>query len=197
MSSHGRDSGFNPSSPHSSSAKADSYKHEGTPDTRFTTFSPEGDGSVRSTKYFGTTLVSASDPQPNRFPGKPSTSVFDRTPGSQNTDKDPFIATHSTASTSRDPRLSATANDFQPFSLTSNSTNSSATGQISDLNHLLGPHHHGFPQNADRYSSDKGLSRYIVVETCPHVEDLEERHSKSFFNVCPYLLFRPCMTLPS
>lgn len=106
-----RESVFNPSSPRSSTGNADSYKNEGTPDTRLTAFSPE-EGSARSSKYYSSLSLTASDPQPSRFPGK---TVPNFRPSLDQADKDPF--TTSQASVKREQRLSPLASDFQPYSI--------------------------------------------------------------------------------
>ncbi|OIW33953.1 hypothetical protein CONLIGDRAFT_570335 [Coniochaeta ligniaria NRRL 30616] len=104
-----REAAFNPSSPHSSTGNADSYKNEGTPDTRLTAFSPE-EGSARSSKYYNSLTLTASDPQPLRYPGKLVNSFR---PSLAQADKDPFT---SQSSAKRDQRLSPLASDFQPLS---------------------------------------------------------------------------------
>lgn len=107
-----RDTLFNASSPHSSTGNADSYKNEGTPETRLTAFSPE-EGSARSSKYYSALTLTASDPQPLRFPGKPLNAFR---PSLGQAEKDPFITSQSSGK--REQRLSPLASDFQPFSLT-------------------------------------------------------------------------------
>lgn len=179
MSSQARESGFNPSSPHSSSAKADSYKHEGTPDTHLTAFSPD-ENSARSNKLFTSLSLSASDPQPLRFPGKPN-NVFRPTLGLQNADKDPFIAASS--NDKPDQRLSPTANDFQPnFSLSL-----AAQGHEENLTrgtiNSAGPYSPlVVPGIANGFSNGVGLSRYIVLQSS--VQSLTADDANAFFKVC-------------
>jgi hypothetical protein len=104
---------FNPPSPHSSSGGADSYKHEGTPDTRLTAFSPE-EGLTRSAKTVKPLNVGSSSEQPPvRFPVA-TPSVFRSNPIA--VEKDPFV-TSGTASTKSDRKLSATASTFRPISV--------------------------------------------------------------------------------
>ncbi|KAK1962527.1 RNA recognition domain-containing protein 2 [Colletotrichum sublineola] len=104
---HSREAGmFNPSSPHSSTGGAESFK--GTPDTRLTAFSPEG-GSVRSSRL----LKSTSQDSPETTPSRYSTSAFGSVTSSA--EKDPFIAAKSN---SGNQKLSPTASTFQPFSYT-------------------------------------------------------------------------------
>jgi len=110
--SQSRETAFNASSPHSSTGHADSYKNEGTPDTRLTAFSPE-DGSARSSKYYSALTLTSSDPQPLRFPGKPLNTGL--RPSLSQADKDPFTTSH--PSDKREQRLSPLASDFQPLSL--------------------------------------------------------------------------------
>ncbi|KAG7290986.1 hypothetical protein NEMBOFW57_000993 [Staphylotrichum longicolle] len=110
-----RDAAFNPSSPHSSSAGADSYKHEGTPETRLTVFSPD-DGSVRSNKIptaLGLNAPSDRSDHPAHFHhvntieglGNPSAAA----------EKDPFVS--STTVAKGEQKLSPTASAFRPVSV--------------------------------------------------------------------------------
>ncbi|KAK0666174.1 putative meiosis protein [Cercophora samala] len=105
-----RDATFNPSSPHSSSGAADSYKHDGTPDTRLTAFSPD-DGSARSNKlYPGITGLN-----PALFHQKSTEHFGNVAPA---VEKDPFISGDPTPSKSTlDQKLSPTASAFRPLSV--------------------------------------------------------------------------------
>lgn len=95
-----RDHQINPSSPHSSSGGAESFR--GTPDTRLTTFSPN-DGSARSMKPLGPASRSApATPPANSAIEEP------REPASQ-PDKDPFVTSGQAT------QLSPTASAFTPF----------------------------------------------------------------------------------
>ena len=94
-----RDNQFNPSSPHSSSGGADSFK--GTPDTRLTAFSPD-ESSTRSSKLFKNFARSASATPPVRLPVNSYRGTV------SHLDKDPFVSpVHGT-------RLSPTASAFRP-----------------------------------------------------------------------------------
>jgi hypothetical protein len=178
MSSQARESGFNPSSPHSSSAKADSYKHEGTPDTRLTAFSPE-DGSARSNKLYSSLSLSSSAPQPLRFPGK-SNEAFRSAIGQQTSDKDPFIA--SSASSKPDQRLSPTASSFQPFTLTQ-ATQGYGNNLSQGTNNFAGLHHQGQPGPgvAQGLSTGQGLSRYLSLS--PQAQALTSEDVEAFLKV--------------
>ncbi|KAH9906439.1 RNA recognition motif 2-domain-containing protein [Xylariomycetidae sp. FL2044] len=106
-----RDGQFHPTSPHSSSGAAESFK--GTPDTRLTAFSPE-DGSSKSMKAMGTLNSANRGVGPIKFA---VTSPFGRNTGyhQENTvEKDPFVAT-SIPTTKAAPKLSPTASVFSPY----------------------------------------------------------------------------------
>ena len=98
----------NPSSPRSSSAGAESFK--GTPDTRFTAFSPEG-GSSKSSKVLHGLIHSNSATPPAGLPSGSFRSV-----GPAHLDKDPFVTPSNQAGT----RLSPTASAFNSFAGTIN-----------------------------------------------------------------------------
>ncbi|KAI0840640.1 RNA recognition motif 2-domain-containing protein [Hypoxylon sp. FL0890] len=109
-----REGQFNPTSPHSSSGAAESFK--GTPDTRLTTFSPE-DGSVRSTRVLGAISSSAREAGPVEYKlaalqSLGRSSVFYR--GGHHLDKDPFV-TSSESSFKARQKLSPTASVFSPL----------------------------------------------------------------------------------
>lgn len=111
-----RDLSFHPSSPPSEGG-ADSYKHEGTPDTRLTAFSPLEDSSKSSRIFSSLTLnTGKAVAQPVKFEvpsGIHHVSSIDRTPTVR--DKDPFITS---TPEKMHTRLSATASDFHPLSAT-------------------------------------------------------------------------------
>ena len=100
---------FHLSSPHSSSGGADSCKHEGTPDTRLTAFSPD-ESSIKSSKLLNALNLSASKPLPVKFTVEPYRTAA--VPVQQ--DKDPFITI--TPSKKPEQKLSATASTFRPLS---------------------------------------------------------------------------------
>ncbi|KAI1367729.1 RNA recognition motif 2-domain-containing protein [Xylaria arbuscula] len=108
-----REGHFNPTSPHSSSGAADSFK--GTPETRLTTFSPD-DGSATSSKASQSLSVRTQD---NRLVFAPNArgtlelpSPFVR--ANLHSERDPFVSS-SAIGTTRTPKLSPTANVFLPF----------------------------------------------------------------------------------
>ncbi|KAI0127893.1 RNA recognition motif 2-domain-containing protein [Xylariales sp. AK1849] len=111
---------FNPTSPHSSSGVADSFK--GTPDTRLTAFSPE-DGSTKSARAPLSMSVGRRESGPVKFnvasPASlniPTRSSFFR--GSHNADRDPFVSSSNTRfqGTRLGQGLSPTASCFSPLS---------------------------------------------------------------------------------
>ncbi|KAK7409045.1 hypothetical protein QQX98_008806 [Neonectria punicea] len=94
-----RDNHYNPSSPRSSTGRAESFK--GTPDTRLKTFSPD-DGSAKSSKLLKDFSRSTSATPPVRLP------VNSYRGSISHLDKDPFV------SPAHDTRLSPTASAFSP-----------------------------------------------------------------------------------
>lgn len=155
-----RDAVFNPSSPHSSSAGADSYKHEGTPETRLTVFSPD-DGSVRSNKIptaLGLNAPSDRSDHPAHFHhvntieglGNPSAAA----------EKDPFVS--STTVAKGEQKLSPTASAFRPVSvpLVAHGSLNAPPG----MNAGLGANRQLFaPQATARFSTELGVSRCLVL----------------------------------
>ncbi|RYP71664.1 hypothetical protein DL771_004615 [Monosporascus sp. 5C6A] len=112
--SQNREGNFNPTSPHSSSGVADSFKD--TPDTRLTAFSPE-DGSARSAKAPGPLNPIGHEAIRARYPVS-SPSSFDHSRKFYRTDLhlegDPFI-TSSGPTVKPTPKLSPTATSFFPL----------------------------------------------------------------------------------
>ncbi|ROT40155.1 hypothetical protein SODALDRAFT_329819 [Sodiomyces alkalinus F11] len=113
-------SSFNLSSPHSSSAGAESFK--GTPDTRLTVFSPRV-LSTKSTRYAHSCGLIPPSTAPVRF-------CDDVTESPQLlTDRDPFITTSQTASAAS--QLSPTASSFHPRPVPPNNTDYSSSASLS------------------------------------------------------------------
>jgi hypothetical protein len=144
---------FDPSSPHSSSGGADSYKHEGTPDTRLTAFSPD-EGSAKSSKLLNTLSLSASKANPDKL------SVDSYRGDTAQLDRDPFVTTNST---SKGPqKLSATASAFRPFSApliangSAEATPKPEAARITDANQNL------LPVSSD-LSTNLQLSRCLTI----------------------------------
>ncbi|KAI5457928.1 RNA recognition motif 2-domain-containing protein [Mariannaea sp. PMI_226] len=124
-----RDNHFNPTSPRSSAGVPDSFK--GTPDTRWTAFSPEG-GSAKSSSLLQGFSRSSSATPPVRMTGnsyRGSASQIDR---------DPFVSPiHST-------RLSPTASAFSPHAQSPNFPIHQQHGRsiMGNLSTELGISHH-------------------------------------------------------
>ncbi|KAH8199433.1 hypothetical protein TruAng_006428 [Truncatella angustata] len=115
--SHSRDGVFNPTSPHSSSGVADSFK--GTPDTRLTAFSPE-DGSTRSLRAPQSIGGVVRESGPIRFNfGTPDSLNLPRReplyPRDANVPGDPFVIL-SGSGIKAGQKLSPTASCFAPSS---------------------------------------------------------------------------------
>lgn len=107
---------FHPSSPPSEGG-ADSYKHDGTPDTRLTTFSPLEDSTKSSRLLSSLTLNGEVASHPVIFDGPSSIhhATSNDSLSSSNLEKDPFITT---TPEKRNTKLSATASSFQPLLVT-------------------------------------------------------------------------------
>ncbi|KAK3939950.1 RNA recognition motif 2-domain-containing protein [Diplogelasinospora grovesii] len=150
-----RETTFIPPSPNSSS---DSCKHESTPDTRLTAFSPDGN-SARSNRLLEASSLSASSSPhsvlfhggvPDGYCAGPETGV-----------KDPFM-TGTNASIKTEQKLSPTASSFRPVSaplVAHGSLNGSPVVKIdaaADLNHAA-------QRPIDKFSFDLDISRYIVL----------------------------------
>lgn len=121
---------FHPSSPPSEGG-ADSYNHDGTPDTRLTTFSPLGDSS-ESSGLLSALSLSGVKTNARHINFQVSTSINQVTsPGSfssEGQDKDPFVT--STPEKSQ-TKLSATASAFRPLAASIASTPIVAYGSSS------------------------------------------------------------------
>lgn len=109
-----QDMSFHPSSPPSEGG-ADSYNHEGTPDTRLTTFSPLED-STKSSRLLSTLTLNtgkvASHPVKFEVPSTIHHATSNDCLDSSVLEKDPFI---SSSPEKRQKKLSATASSFQPL----------------------------------------------------------------------------------
>lgn len=151
-----RGDAFNPQSPRSSPGGADSYKHEGTPDTRLTAFSPD-ENVARSTK-FARPLGAGKGPLAYQIPATLANGYSHI--ATTLADKDPF--TSSTTPGTQEQKLSATASTFHPFSVPLVVSSSSATTLPSIE---TGPTNK--PQNLQStiksFSKDLGLSRYLAI----------------------------------
>ncbi|KAI0395334.1 RNA recognition motif 2-domain-containing protein [Xylariaceae sp. FL0594] len=125
---------FNPTSPHSSSGAADSFK--GTPDTRLTAFSPE-EGSTKSSNVPQSLGAGARDSRSLRFAANPRSALefsnaFARPNLNLPSERDPFVSS-AVINAHRPQKLSPTASVFLPYhgSFTSG-PEADATGQSRD-----------------------------------------------------------------
>lgn len=106
---------FHPSSPPSEGG-ADSYNHEGTPDTRLTAFSPLEESSKSSRLFSSLSLSDGNDRGQSVEFQSPTGTHHITSPtsfGSAGRDKDPFV---SSPPEKRQTKLSATASTFKPLS---------------------------------------------------------------------------------
>ncbi|KAH6636087.1 hypothetical protein F5144DRAFT_591361 [Chaetomium tenue] len=153
---HVRDASFNPSSPHSSSGGVDSYKYEGTPDTKLTVFSPD-ENPAKSNRLL--TTLGLDNPSshaahyhhvgPEGFGNTSSATV----------EKDPFI---SNTTSKGEQKLSPTASAFRPLSvpLVAHGSLNASPG----MNAGLGVNRQLFaPQATAKFSCDLGISRCLVL----------------------------------
>lgn len=158
---------FNPPSPHSSSVGADSYNHEGTPDTRLTTFSPD-ENSARSNRALTKLDYHGSSGHPVHFHIKP-VDGFSNVPAA--TEKDPFIS--STATPKGEQKLSPTASAFRPVSVPL-----VARGSLPVANPALAANRQLFaPQVTANFSNELGISRCLALYAATHpvlASDVEE-----------------------
>ncbi|ROW12336.1 hypothetical protein VMCG_00618 [Cytospora schulzeri] len=121
---------FHPSSPPSEGG-ADSYNHEGTPDTHLTTFSPLGDSSESSGLLSALSLSGGkTNARPIRFQVPTSINQLSspKSFSSGGQDKDPFVSTTPEKSQTK---LSATASAFRPLAASVASTPIVAYGSSS------------------------------------------------------------------
>ncbi|TLD28944.1 hypothetical protein PspLS_03853 [Pyricularia sp. CBS 133598] len=102
---------FNPSSPHSSNGAAESCKHDGTPDTRLTAFSPE-ENSAKSTELMATIASGSSDSGSTNYSTNQAVQYLS---GQSAIERDPFVSTD-TPARKQEQKLSATASAFRPYS---------------------------------------------------------------------------------
>ncbi|KAK3901924.1 meiosis protein mei2 [Staphylotrichum tortipilum] len=150
---HVRDAAFHPSSPHSSSG--DSYKHEATPETRLTIFSPD-DGPARVNKMNVLGLGAAADHPANYHHVNNIEGFADH---AATVEKDPFVS--GATPLKGEQKLSPTASAFRPVSvpLVARGSLNAAPG----MNAGLGANRQLFsPQGAARFSNELGVSRCIV-----------------------------------
>lgn len=157
-----REAAFNPSSPHSSSGGADSYKHEGTPDTRLTAFSPDGD-STKSNKLLTTLSLHATSDHPTRFHVN---TVDGFGAVSAAAEKDPFIS--STGLPKPEQKLSPTASSFRPVSVPVVARGS--LGGLPGLNLGLTTSTQQFlsQYTAAKFSAELSISRHLVFYASTH-----------------------------
>ncbi|KAK4199059.1 putative meiosis protein [Triangularia verruculosa] len=174
---------FNPSSPRSSSGAADSYKHDGTPDTRLTAFSPD-DVSARSSKMYVGLNSNMSSTNHALF-HQTSTEHFGNVAPA--VEKDPFISSNATPSKSTlDQKLSPTASAFRPLSGplvahgSLNGQQSSSNGphqKFRSISNIVGP-------LSGHFSSDLDATHYVIIfcaaksVTVPEVEAFLEKLSQ-------------------
>lgn len=186
--------GFNPSSPHSSSGCADSCKHDGTPDTRLTSFSPD-DNSAGSNKLLNRTLTlstaTSQDAHSHRFHSHTSSDGYSVAPAS-GSDKDPFVSTSSISK--QDQKLSPTASSFLPVSVSGplvahGSVNGPQTGMQGLLNTVQPSYaQQDSPKAAEKLSTDLNISRYLVFYSSQpiRIAGVEEYLRVCFFASFPH-----------
>jgi len=157
-----RDAAFNPSSPHSSSGGGDSYKHEGTPDTRLTAFSPD-ENSARSAKLLKALSLNApSDSLPVRF-HVAAPDGYCGVPAQASAERDPFVSS-SVASADDQKHLSPTASAFRPVSVPV-VAHGSLRGLPNYANVPMVDYQPPAPQANTKLSTQLHITRYVVLFT--------------------------------
>lgn len=161
-----REGSLNPSSPHSSVGGADSYKHDGTPDTRLTAFSPE-ENSAKSAKLIKAITSSPSDGGQAIYPAQqpPVSAPFRNGPAQL--ERDPFVSTN-TPVRKQEQKLSATASAFRPFAapLVAQGSADSTAGTASKTPSRTTPQH--VLPVSPILSTDLHYSRCLVVSSSTH-----------------------------
>lgn len=183
-----RDATFHPSSPHSSSAGADSYNHEGTPDTRLTAFSPD-DNSARSNKLLTALSLNASSDRPVHFKVEPAEGFGG---GPVAAEKDPFFS--GTTAPKAEQKLSPTASSFRPVSVPL-VAHGSLNG-LPGLNVGLGVDRQLFaPSVTGKFSSELGVSRYLVLYAPSHAVTLSDAEGYLEVRLLPLVVQLPVGTV--
>ncbi|SPQ22723.1 37c45b28-bf54-462f-b6d1-7581398aa1e8 [Thermothielavioides terrestris] len=157
-----RDAAFNPSSPHSSTGGADSYKNEGTPDTKLTVFSP-GDNSAKPSKLLAALNLSGPFDSTGRFV-KPTEAFSSDV--SITSEKDPFIS--STTVPKKAQKLSPTASAFRPVSVPLPLVAHGSLNGLAAANVGLGANRQLFAPHATptgRFSHEMGISRFVALSS--------------------------------
>ena len=172
-----RDGVFNPTSPHSSSGLADSFR--GTPDTRLTAFSPEENPvkSLRAPHSVGGS-TRESEPVKFRFGTPQSLNLPLRDAGfssDSQVDRDPFVS-FSTHNIAPNWKLSPTASSFFPYQAAPYRSNSSDPGLVEESiaeersaprKPIMGHTSTASGANStfvhERLSTDSGLSRSLEI----------------------------------
>lgn len=146
---------FNAQSPRSSSGGGDSYKHEGTPDTRLTAFSP-GDVPTGANRLPEVAVVkqTATPEGHGQFHGFPG-AAYPATPSGE--EKDPFVS-----SDKPQPKLSPTASAFMPVAMPM-MAQGSLTGQVV-YHPVAGAQPMGVQYNA-RFSSEVGIYHHLAISS--------------------------------
>ncbi|KAL2132668.1 hypothetical protein VTI74DRAFT_3538 [Chaetomium olivicolor] len=164
-----RDAAFNPSSPHSSSGGAESYKLEATPETRITVFSPDDNlNSARSNKPLSTLGLNAGSERVLHFRVKSADGFRNASAAAE---KDPFVS--NTTVPKVEQKLSPTASAFRPVSvpLVAHGSLNAAPG----LNVGFGANRQLFvPQTTAKFSVDLGISRCFVIYSPSGTVTIEE-----------------------
>lgn len=175
---------YHPSSPRSSPGGADSYKHEGTPDTRLTAFSPE-ENSARSVKLLRTFSLTASEPSPVRF-SSASIETYHAGSSSPHVEKDPFVSTVNSR-TKAEQKLSPTASAFRPFCSAvvahgsaqaqhgRDETSAVAGNDLAGISHSL--------------STELGVSRCLAISSPSRA--VTESDVETYLTVCVARIFKP------
>ncbi|KAI4603421.1 hypothetical protein KJ359_003231 [Pestalotiopsis sp. 9143b] len=191
-----RDGVFNPTSPHSSSGLADSFR--GTPDTRLTAFSPE-ENSVKSLRAPHSVGASTRESEPVKFrfgtPQSLNLPLRDaRFSSDSQVDRDPFVS-FSAHNIAPNWKLSPTASSFDPSTaiLSTRATDpeityaKDATGETSNLAEQQSKAKNGDVFVHKDLSTDLGLSRCVKLTTGDSGTRVQFSEVEHYISVCTRL----------
>jgi hypothetical protein len=186
-----REGSFNPTSPHSSSGAADSFK--GTPDTRLTAFSPE-ESSTKSSNAPQSLSVGARESRSLRFVQNPRSALelphaFVRPNLNLHSERDPFVSS-AAINAHRPQKLSPTASVFLPYhGVLPSGPETEPAGQLRDESAgnqgsgrqaVIGSQQVGFAHGI--LSTDTHLTRCLVIQG--QGRQLRAHDVGSYLSVC-------------
>lgn len=149
---------FNPPSPRSSSGGADSCKNEASPETRITTFSPDGNSTLPNNSITTLSINAIAKSQAQPFSGHAGILASNQS----SADKDPFVSSATKVISRAEQKLSPTASAFRPVSdaplVANGSRNVTPSLQLGPSSLSLET-----PHGPQMLSSELGCTRYLVI----------------------------------